>query len=283
MSKKKKRKQKNNKPQLSKLDKFIYSFGFVALMSIAYILIINIFNLINQLYFLQNDVIAATPRLTNILIIPFLLFITLTPLGKTIENETKHKAIFGNKSVDYRRYSSELRPIFGKERNKTFTDKQKKARSRKFISWFIVFVVLGVVGFLGISGREILTSDGKVITYSVFNNAKEEYQSRDISKVKYSSYYSSGGRYTPDTYDYSIEIHILNTDKSYSFDNESFKKGKTNGISNSLAEMIRLKEDVYKNKTITFDIREDLNIISKHNNFSEKETELLFKVFEKEE
>lgn len=283
MSKKKKKKQKNNKPQLSWLDKFIYNFVFVALISIAYVLIVNIFTLLNELYFLQEDVIAATPRLTIILAIPFLLIVILRPAFILIENQTKHKAIFGNKSVDYRRYSADLRPIFGKERNKTFTDKQKKARNKRMLSWFIALLVLGTLGISGILGRTILTADGNIITYSIFNNIKEEFRINDISKIEYSTYYSSGGRYAPDTYDYDIEIYISNSDDSYQFDNQSFKTTKQNGISMVLIEMLRLKEDVYKNKTIVFDLQTELDVISRHNKLNEEENKLLYKLFEKEE
>ena len=283
MSKKKKKKQKNNKPQLSWLDKFIYNFVFVALISIAYVLIVNIFTLLNELYFLQEDVIAATPRLTIILAIPFLLIVILRPAFILIENQTKHKAIFGNKSVDYRRYSADLRPIFGKERNKTFTDKQKKARNKRMLSWFIALLVLGTIGISGILGRTILSADGNIITYSIFNNIKEEFRINDISKIEYSTYYSSGGRYAPDTYDYDIEIYISNSDDSYQFDNQSFKTTKQNGISTVLIEMLRLKEDVYKNKTIVFDLQTEIDVISRHNKLNEEENKLLYKLFEKEE
>lgn len=283
MSKKKKKKQKNNKPQLSWLDKFIYNFVFVALISIAYVLIVNIFTLLNELYFLQEDVIAATPRLTIILAIPFLLIVILRPAFILIENQTKHKAIFGNKSVDYRRYSADLRPIFGKERNKTFTDKQKKARNKRMLSWFIALLVLGTIGISGILGRTILSADGNIITYSIFNNIKEEFRINDISKIEYSTYYSSGGRYAPDTYDYDIEIYISNSDDSYQFDNQSFKTTKQNGISTVLIEMLKLKEDVYKNKTIVFDLQTELDVISRHNKLNEEENKLLYKLFEKEE
>ena len=283
MSKKKKKKQKNNKPQLSWLDKFIYNFVFVALISIAYVLIVNIFTLLNELYFLQENVIAATPRLTIILAIPFLLIVILRPAFILIENQTKHKAIFGNKSVDYRRYSADLRPIFGKERNKTFTDKQKKARNKRMLSWFIALLVLGTIGISGILGRTILSADGNIITYSIFNNIKENFRINDISKIEYSTYYSSGGRYAPDTYDYDIEIYISNSDDSYQFDNQSFKTTKQNGISTVLIEMLRLKEDVYKNKTIVFDLQTELDVISRHNKLNEEENKLLYKLFEKEE
>lgn len=283
MSKKKKKKQKNNKPQLSWLDKFIYNFVFVALISIAYVLIVNIFTLLNKLYFLQEDVIAATPRLTIILAIPFFAILLLRPAFILIENQTKHKAIFGNKSVDYRRYSADLRPIFGKERNKAFTDKQKKARNKRMLSWFIALLVLGTLGISGILGRTILTADGNIITYSIFNNIKEEFRINDISKIEYSTYYSSGGRYAPDTYDYDIEIYISNFDDSYQFDNQSFKTTKQNGISTVLIEMLRLKEDVYKNKTIVFDLQTELEVISRHNKLNEEENKLLYKLFEKEE
>ena len=283
MSKKKKKKQKNNKPQLSWLDKFIYNFVFVALISIAYVLIVNIFTLLNELYFLQENVIAATPRLTIILAIPFILIVILRPAFILIENQTKHKAIFGNKSVDYRRYSADLRPIFGKERNKTFTDKQKKARNKRMLSWFIALLVLGTIGISGILGRTILSADGNIITYSIFNNIKEEFRINDISKIEYSTYYSSGGRYAPDTYDYDIEIYISNSDDSYQFDNQSFKTTKQNGISTVLIEMLKLKEDVYKNKTIVFDLQTELDVISRHNKLNEEENKLLYKLFEKEE
>ena len=94
MSKKKKKKQKSNKPQLSGLDKFIYNFVFIVLISVAYVLIVNIFTLLNKLYFLQDDVIAATPRLTIILAIPFLAILLLRPAFILIENQTKHKNAF---------------------------------------------------------------------------------------------------------------------------------------------------------------------------------------------
>ncbi len=283
MSKKKKKKQKVNKPQLSGLDKFIYNFIFIVLISVAYVLIVNIFTLLNKLYFLQEDIIAATPRLTIILAIPFLAIVLLRPAFILIENQTKHKAIFGNKSVDYRRYSSDLRPIFGKERNKAFTDKQKKAQNKRMLSWFIALLVLGTLSIPGILGRSVLTADGNIITYSIFNNIKEEFRINDISKIEYSTYYSSGGRYAPDTYDYDIEIYISDSDDTYSFDNKSFKTTKQDGISTVLIEMLRLKEDVYKNKTITFDLQTKLDVISNHNKLNEEESKLLYKLFEKEE
>lgn len=283
MSKKKKKKQKSNKPQLSGLDKFIYNFVFIVLISVAYVLIVNIFTLLNKLYFLQDDVIAATPRLTIILAIPFLAILLLRPAFILIENQTKHKAIFGNKSVDYRRYSADLRPIFGKERNKAFLDKQKKARNKRMLFWFIALLVLGTLSIPGILGRTVLTANGNIITYSIFNNIKENFRINDISKIEYSTYYSSGGRYAPDTYDYDIEIYISNSDDSYQFDNQSFKTTKQNGISTVLIEMLRLKEDVYKNKTIVFDLQTELDVISRHNKLNEEENKLLYKLFEKEE
>ena len=283
MSKKKKKKQKVNKPQLSGLDKFIYKFIFVIWIGVVYILVVNIFTLLNKLYFLQENVIAATPRLTIILAIPFLAIVLLRPAFILIENQTKHKAIFGNKSVDYRRYSSELRPIFGKERNKAFTDKQKNARKKRMLSWFIALSVLGIISIPGILGRTVLTTDGNIITYSVFNNIKEEFQISDISKIEYSTYYSSGGRYAPDTYDYDIEIYISDSDDSYSFDNNSFKTIEQNGISTALTEMLRLKEEVYNNKAIVFDIQTELDVISRHNKLNEEENKLLYKLFDKTE
>ena len=283
MSKKKKKKQKVNKPQLSGLDKFIYNFIFVIWIGVVYILVVNIFTLLNKLYFLQENVIAATPRLTIISAFPFLLILLLKPASILIENQTKHKAIFGNKSVDYRRYSSELRPIFGKERNKAFTDKQKNARKKRSLAWFIALSVLGILSVPGILGRTVLTTDGNIITYSIFNNAKEEIKISDISKIEYSTYYSSGGRYGPDTYDYDIEIYISDSDDSYSFDNNSFKTTKQNGISTALTEMLRLKEEVYKNKAIVFDIQTELDVISRHNKLNEEENKLLYKLFDKTE
>ncbi len=283
MSKKKKKKQKDNKPQLSKLDKFIYDLLLIIFIIIA-ILSINAFiPLVTKLSFFDESVIAATPHFSIIWSVPFLLLILLTPLEILIENQTKHKAIFGNKSIDYRRFSTTLRPIFGEERNKAITEKQRKSRNTKLIAWFVSFLILGAIGCLGLFGRDVLTTDGRIIEYSAFNNVREEYAINDISKVEYSTYYSSGGRYSPDTYDYSVEIYILNSDDSYLFDNQSFKNNKQDDISTSLNEMIRLKETVYKNKKITFNAQTELSKIAEHNKFSEKETKLLYKLFEREE
>ena len=47
--------------------------------------------------------------------------------------------------------------------------------------------------------------------------------------------------------------------------------------------MLRLKEDVYKNKTIVFDLQTELDVISRHNKLNEEENKLLYKLFEKEE
>lgn len=284
MSKKKKKKQKVNKPQLSKLDKAIY----ILLLAIFIAFIVASVFIIEQIrsfiFFSVADTIAWTDRLTSLCFIPAFFVLIITMLVFLEDRMSNKKAIFGNRKVDYRKYSYQYYPIFykGYKPKRKMTEDRKKYIRFCVCAWLFLFSICCVIGCFGIFGRTTLTKDGRVIEYSVFNNVKEEYYISDISKVKYSTYYNRGGRYSPGSYDYSIEIHILNSNKTFSFNNESFKTIKNESISNSLTEMLRLKEEVYKNKTIEFDIREELNVISDYHNFSEDENELLHKLFERE-
>jgi hypothetical protein len=285
MSKKKKKKQKVNKPQLSKLDKSLYTLLLMIFIVLIIILVYIIEQLRSFVFFSDPDAVAWTDRLTSLCFIPAFFVLIVTMFVFLEDRMSNKKAIFGNKKVDYRKYGYQYYPIFykGYKPKRKMTEDRKKYIRFCVVAWLILFSICCGIGCFGIFGRTVLTKDGRVIEYSVFNNVKEEYQISDISKVVYSTYYNRGGRYTPDSYDYSIEIHVLNSDKTFSFDNESFKTTKNENISNSLTEMIRLKEYVYKNKIITFDIREELNVISDYHNFNEDEAEILHKLFEKEE
>lgn len=281
MSKKKKKKQKDNKPQLSKLDKAIY-FAFTL---IAMSLLIGLPYLIDTLrsdYFFSNpDTVAWMDRMTTLWFIPALFVLIITVILFCEDRLDKRKAIFGNKKVDYTKHSYQFYPIFykGNKPKRKMTESQKKERNFLLIAWLILFATCCSLGCFGIFGRTELTRNGQIIKYSVFNNIKEQYYVSDISEVEYSVYLQKVTK-GPDYYTYSIVIKLKNSDEYFHFNHRNFDDTDGQSIfTTSLDDMKYLRDTVYKDKEITYNKEIPLEEIGNNNRMTEEEIEKLYEFF----
>ncbi len=281
MSKKKKKKSKDNKPQLSKLDKAIYfAFTLIAMSSL-----IGLPYLIDALrgdYFFSNpDTVAWMDRMTTLWFIPVFFLIIITVVLFCEDRLDKRKAIFGNKKVDYTKHNYQFYPIFykGNKPKRKMTETQKKERKFFITAWSVLFAFFCGLGCLGIFGRTELTRDGQIIKYSVFNNIKKQYYVSDISEVEYTTYLhnvAKGGDY----YTYAVKLHLKNSDDYYIFEYKYFDQ--TNGQSTfttSLDDMKYLRDYVFKDKKITYNKEVALGQIVKYNKMTQEEIEKLYEFF----
>ncbi len=281
MSKKKKKKQKVNKPQLSKLDKAIY----FALTLIALSTLVGSPYLIDALranyFFSDPNTVAWSDSLTSLWFIPAFFVIIITVLLFCEDRLNKRKAIFGNKKIDYTKYNHQFYPIFYKGNKPKIkkTEEQKKERKILVIAWLVLFFICCSLGCLGIFGRTELTRNGQIITYSVFNNVKEHYYVSDIKEIEYATYLQvvTKGR---DYYTYGIKIHLKDSDKHFVFEEQDFAN--TDGQSSfttSLDDMKYLRDSVYKDKKIIYNIEAPLEKIIEDYNMTPEEIEKLYEFF----
>ena len=279
MSKKKKKKQKSNKPQLSKLDKAIYYFIFLLFIAICFGSILLMQEIKSQIFFSDTNILAWNDRLTMLWLLFLFGFLTINTLAFMEGTYGKRKAIFGNKKVDYSKYNYQFYPVFYKGyKKRTMTENRKREYKINFSLWLIAFVFCCFLSSFGFFGREVLTKDGQVIKYSVFNNIKEQYYVSDISEVEFTTYSTRHKRRYD--YSYAIKLHLKNSDDWFSFDYSSFDG--TNGQSyytTSIDDMKYLRDTVYKNKKITYNKKIPLEEITKNARMTTEEIEKLYEFF----
>ncbi len=280
MSKKKKKKQRVNKPQLSKLDKVTYYFIFLLLIGVCFGSIFLIQEIKARVFFSNSNILAWNDRMTMMWLLFLGGFLLINTVGFIEETYGKRKAIFGNKKVDYSKHNYQFYPVFykGNKPKRKMTEDRKRELKVNLTLWFIALVSCCLLSCFGIFGREVLTKDGQIIKYSVFNNIKEQYYISDISEVEFTTYSTRHKRRYD--YSYAIKLHIKNSDDYYIFDNESFDR--TNGqsyYSTSLNYMKYLRDTVYKDKKIAYNKEVPLEEFVKNKRMTEEEIEKLYEFF----
>lgn len=281
MSKKKKKKQRKNQPQLSKLDKGIYFAITLVTISILVGLPYLIDDLRAAYFFSDTNTVAWSDRMTSLWFIPPFLILGLTVVLFLEDKLEKRKAIFGNKKVDYTKHNYQFYPIFykGNKPKRKISESEKKERKFFVMAWLILFIISCGFGCLGIFGRTELTRDGRIIKHSVFNTIKEQYYVSDISEIEYETYLQGVTK----GYDYStygIIIRLKNTDEYYSFNHRNFDDTNDQSFfTTSLDDMKYLRDSVYKDKKITYNKEIPLNKITEKNNMTKEEIEKLYEFF----
>ena len=281
MSKKKKKKQKNNKAQLSKLDKAIYFLLTLSILGIIFGLFFQIEYIKSILFFANPDVLAYQDRMTTLWCLPLFLMFLISFIAIWDETYGKRKAIFGNKKVDYTKHNYQFYPIFykGKKPKRKMTDDRKKEIKISIILWLIAYVISFSLTGLSVFGRTVLTKDGNIIKYSVFNNVKEQYYVSDISKVEYTTYLhnvAKGGDY----YTYAIKLYLKNTDDYFIFEYENFDQtNKQSFFTTSIEDMKYLRDTAYKDKKIIYNKEASLEQVIKNKRMTKEEIDKLYDFF----
>ncbi len=281
MSKKKKKKPKVNKPQLSKLDKALYFLFALFTMGICFGFFFQIEYIKSVLFFSDADVLAFQDRMTTLWCLPLFLVILITITSIWDATYGKRKAIFGNKKVDYTKHNYQFYPIFykGPKPKRKMTDERKKEIKICIILWLIAYIISFSLTGLSVFGRTVLTKDGNIIKYSVFNNIKEHYYVSDISEVEYTTYLhnvAKGGDY----YTYAIKLHIKNSDDYFIFEYENFDQtNKQSFFTTSLDNMKYLRDTVYKDKKIIYTKEASLAQVIKNKRMTQEEIDKLYDFF----
>lgn len=281
MSKKKKKKQKSNKPQLSKLDKAIYFLLTLSILGIIFGLFFQIEYIKSILFFANPDVLAYQDRMTTLWCLPLFLMFLISFIAIWDETYGKRKAVFGNKKVDYTKHNYQFYPIFykGKKPKRKMTDDRKKEIKISIILWLIAYVISFSLTGLSVFGRTVLTKDGNIIKYSVFNNVKEQYYVSDISKVEYTTYLhnvAKGGDY----YTYAIKLYLKNTDDYFIFEYENFDQtNKQSFFTTSIEDMKYLRDTAYKDKKIIYNKEASLEQVIKNKRMTKEEIDKLYDFF----
>lgn len=280
MSKKKKKKQKVNKPQLSNLDKVIYYLFFLLLFGSCIGLFLLIQEIKANIFFSDVNILAYNDRMTVMWLLFLFGFLIINSVGFFEETYGKRKAIFGNKKIDYSKHNYQFYPVFykGSKPKRKMTEDRKRGFKVNFVLWLIAFIFCCLLSSFGLFGRDVLTKDGQIIKYSVFNNVKEQYYVSDISEVEFTTY-STRYRKRYD-YNFGINLHIKNSDIVFSFNNDSFDRTKTQSKYTTCIEgMNHLRDTIYEDKKITYDLNVPLEEIAKNNKMTEEEIEKLYEFF----
>ena len=143
MSKKKKKKQNENKPQLSKLDKAIYFLLALFMFAIIFGLFFQIEYIKSVLFFSNSAVLAFQDRMTTLWCLPLFMMFLISFIAIWEETYGKRKAIFGNKKVDYTKHNYQFYPIFykGKKPKRKMTDERKVEIKISIILWLIAYII----------------------------------------------------------------------------------------------------------------------------------------------
>ncbi len=281
MSKKKKKKQKDNKPQLSKLDKAIYFLFALFTMGICFGSFYQIEYIKSVLFFANPDILAFQDRMTTLWCLPLFLVILIIIISIWDATYGKRKAIFGNKKVDYTKHNYQFYPIFykGKKPKRKMTDDRKMEIKISIILWLIAYIIAFSLTGLSIFGRTVLTKDGQVIKYTIFNNIKEQYYVSDISEVEYTTYLHNVAKGS-DYYTYAIKLHLKNSDDYFIFEYENFDRtNKQSFFTTSLDDMKYLRDTVYRDKKITYNKEVSLEQVIKNKRMTQEEIEKLYEFF----
>ncbi len=278
MAKQKKKRQKKGRlyPPLSGLDKFIYAV-VIALLFIIMFCLVALFELLcNKIAFVDESVIANSPRMTQFFVAPF-FFYAFVSVCVCFSNMKAHP-IFGNKKVNYSDMKWKMvYPIFGKDKPYVKkTQDEKKASAVFFKLWAVGFAVTVFIAGFSFCGRYVLKNDFSAEKYSVFNNFLEEISFSEYEGVEfdlsYQRYYYSRGHSRTD-YSLSANINVKDKDE-LCFNEEGFK---SNG--DALREMLKLKELFPKDK-LTYYTNCTIEEAAKFWNLSEEEITLLHKLLE---
>jgi len=282
MSKNKKIKLK--KPPLSFLDKCIYSLLVLyGMLPAVYLILMT--ECTDYIFFKTQNILALEQGMTFMffmvpclpLMVSFILILNAT--------YSKRKTFFPKKNVNYGKYSYQFYPIFYKgDKPKTqITKDQKKKFAVKLSLWLVAFIISFAIGSLGICGRTVLTRDGEIIKYTVFNNIKEHYYVSDIDRVEYIAYLSDTSK-GPDYYNYGIKVYLKNSDDYFVFGHREFNETKKQSIhTTSLDDMMYLKNSVYKNKKTFYNKEVTLEKIINNNKMTQEEIDKLYKLFNEQQ
>ena len=186
--------------------------------------------------------------------------------------------LFPKKGVEYGKGTYKKYPLFHKYRPK-MSESKKAALMEKIKKGAVCAVCMAVCSLILISAfiypREVLSSDGTLQTYGIFNREKKTYTISDIESAEIISYRQSRTK-GPQTYaTYKLRMKMTSgkrfeySARDYFVEHEEILKF-----------LIYLRNTLPDDR-LTVEIREDIGNVAKEECLSDAEKLLLYELFDK--
>ncbi len=271
MAKKKKSiKKYGQTPPLSKEDKkivFVIFFGMLALFFILALAGIFFPRLIG---WASEDVVASQGgNASFFVILTSLLCLSVSLLfGKLLGA----RPLFGNPKVNYDDPKWNVTyPIF---------DKRYHAKKKDIFVMLLVFLLLLIAlvcvffSLFHITDRQVIKENGDITVYNGFR--EETYFAEDISEMElYTDYVRSNGRRSFRRSHWRFEFSLtMKSGKIFYFNADCF------AFINEALLYTQMLKDIVGRENITIEDKNRLDRIIEDNNYSDKQAELLYELFE---
>ena len=281
MAKQRKKKKKHEAPMppLSALDKFIY----IALIVINFIVCI-IFGLLigiikHLIAFSDNTVIASRAPFSDLLFIPFLLFIMLFGFISLLLSMNSKTPVFGKKGITYGppMYKAKY-PLFMRNKPDVYvkpSEKQWRKTKRVLISGVLILTLIPLA--FSFCGRKCITKDVTLQRYNAVNIKRAEYTVDEIKSATFRTYYSLGTRHSTGHWEISVKL-TTNNNKNFKFLYSDFKPFGEGMHSETLDMLLSIKSKL-DSADIEYDGTDNLDDVAKAKGFNPKEKEMLYELF----
>lgn len=281
MAKQRKKKKKHEAPMppLSALDKFIY----ITLMAINFIVCI-IFGILidiikHLIAFSDNTVIAYRTPFSDLLFIPFLLFIMLFGFISLLSCMYSKTPIFGKKGITYGppMYKAKY-PIFMRNKPAVYVKpSEKQWRKTKCVLISGVLIITLIPLAFSFCGRKCITSDVTLQRYNAVNIKRAEYTIDDIKSTTFRAYYSLGTKNSTGHWEISIKL-TTNNNKNFKFVYSDFKPFGEGAHIETLDMLLDIKSKL-NSEDIEYDGIDNLEYVIEEKGLKEKESEMLYELF----
>lgn len=282
MAKKKKKARKPIMPPLSFLDKSIY----IALIVID-IIVCFAFAVLGDIVkyhiaFHDSAVIASRDTIGGLLIIPFLLFLLLFGFIPIIDRLGAKTPIFGKKGVTYGPplYDKKY-PLFMKNKPSVYVKPSEKKwqKTKRILVFAVLIITLIPVGF-SICGRQCLTRNTTLEKYNAVNIKTAEYALDEIKSVTFRAYYRPNISLKSATGYWTVSVKFTtDNNKKFQFDFSDFSPYGNVSYADTLHLLLDVKSKLPPER-IEYIGTDNLDIVAENKGFDEKETELLYKLFD---
>lgn len=281
MAKQRKKKKKHEAPMppLSALDKFIY----ITLMVINFIVCI-IFGILidiikHLIAFSDNTVIAYRAPFSDLLSIPFLLFIMLFGFTLLLSCMYSKTPIFGKKGITYGppMYKAKY-PLFMRNKPAVYvkpSEKQWRKTKCVLISGILILTLIPLA--FSFCGRKCITSDVTLQRYNAVNIKRAEYTVDEIKFTTLRAYYSLGTKNSTGHWEISINL-TTNNNKNFKFVYSDFKPFGEGAHIETLDMLLDIKSKL-NSEDIEYDGTDNLDDVAKAKSFNTKETQMLYELF----
>lgn len=281
MGKKSKKKNRNRRPPLSFLDKCIYWFMLLLSFVFSLLLIFCFEDITTVIAFRNSSVVAYNNHASFLFVTPLLLYIEISALVFFITALESKIPIFGNRHIQYGEapWEKDCFPLFDSRRKHVYVRPSKKRfRRDMMIVWMVGFFLCSLFAPFGFFGRDCLTDDNCIITYSVLNQEDTyPYTTDDFSNLTIQAMHVSGYR-SADYWKYEIIIEMKDG-KSFTYSNRDFDWRKDDHRETCLEKMLEIKSFFTRDK-ITIKGEHNVEKVVNYLGLDDKQTILLQELFQ---